>query len=168
MRNLLLAVLLILSAPLYAAEAGIYYNPEREGEGATVFVDGDQFVMFFYTYTDDISTRPPTVSPYYPPPYVSNQCINNPIWFLAQGEIASDGAYGDFYVGVPDSYPLVTDRSLGAIEKVGTFHAVRDGEGFDLTIFHTDNSQMPDYLSMYSTTYQLWSPLKQVIGSTPQ
>lgn len=162
----LLALLFSLTASAQTYLAGVYYNPARDGEGATVFVRDGEFAMFFYSYLDNMSVIPPTVSPYIPPAYVAVECVNTPIWYLLQGsDWDGEAGTGEIYVGVPGNYPASVDGQVATSAKIGTFFVLKDREGFDLTVLYENNGFIPAYMSIYSTTYQLWEPLAQIEGT---
>lgn len=161
--TLLLAALLAL--PAMASDALLVYNPERSGEGAAIFIDEHLLVMTFYTFTDSIVTYPPTVSPSLPPPYVTLQCVNSPIWYLGvAGDWDGDTAIGTLYADRPFDYPLAVDDQVSASTVIGTFMIERDAEGFDFYVDWVENDVLPYTVSLYTSVYQLWLPLLKVKG----
>lgn len=67
MNSLLFAIatLSLLWVGVANAQSGIFYNPERDGEGIFMTIDGDRvgFALFTYFDPDASSEIPPTVSP---------------------------------------------------------------------------------------------------------
>ena len=80
MKNLLAAALICLLLMATAnAQTGMFYNPERNGEGIIVTIDGDVLAFAFFTHFDPnaVNEMPPVVSP--PAPSVDPvlpQCIS--------------------------------------------------------------------------------------------
>jgi len=63
--NTLLACLLSLTAVEAFGQTGVYYNPDRDGEGVTVYDNGEQLLFYAYTYGAercDVEPAPSTVS----------------------------------------------------------------------------------------------------------
>ena len=60
-----LAVLSLLWAGIANAQSGIFYNPERDGEGIFLTIDGDRvgFALFTFFDPDAPNEIPPIVSP---------------------------------------------------------------------------------------------------------
>ena len=76
--TILFAVLMTSFCHVAAAGTGMYYNPERDGEGIIVTIEGDVLAFAFFTYFDPNAANevPPVVSP--APPEVDivlPQCI---------------------------------------------------------------------------------------------
>ena len=166
MKLLALALSLIVSCSAFGAEAFLSYNPDRDGEGATIFTDDDKAVIVLYTYTDNSVTYPPTVSPYIPPPYITLQCLNSPTWFLGVSEDwDGTGGSGEFTINRPFQYPAAVDGQVSEPEVIGTFYLLRDNEGFDLFVDWVQNDSLPFTVSLYDTVYQLYVPLVQVSGN---
>jgi len=153
---------LLISAPLMAAESGIFFDPDRNGEGATIFVDDNQAVLFFYTYCDESYDIPPAVSPL--PPLVELDCANEPLWFLAQSS-NFDGETGDgsIFMGEAINYPNASSEStVAAIDTVGTFTLIRSGDGFEMTVDWVQNPFLPQGVNLYNSTFFFTSPLLKI------
>lgn len=164
MKHLVLTIILALfSSTLFAAEAGVFYNPDRDGEGATVFTDGSSLALFFYTYRDEVVIRPPEVSPSYPLPGPELVCVNEPIWYLLQADdYDGQSASGNAYTGIAFSYPYPVGKNLSDVQQIGTFFLNRDQDGFDLMIDWVENDVVSPYVSLYDSVYQLWTPLASI------
>jgi hypothetical protein len=148
-----------------AADAFLSYNPERDGEGATIFTDEGKAVMVMYTYTDNSVVMPPTVSPYLPE-YVAVECLNSPIWFLGVSE-DWDGisGSGDLTINRPFQYPASVDGQVSEPDTIGKFFLLRDADGFDLFVDWVRNDAFPFSVSLYDTVYQLHVPVVKVSGN---
>ena len=46
----LLILLILLPLTVFSSDSGLYFNPERDGEGIQVSRNGDTIQIFFYTY----------------------------------------------------------------------------------------------------------------------
>ena len=53
MKTLLITMLLMFAQPLMAS-GGAFYNPERSGEGISVYIRNKQLTFLFFTYYDDV------------------------------------------------------------------------------------------------------------------
>lgn len=163
---LLICWITLFAANLYAAEAVLTYNPDRVGEGAAIFIEGETAVITFYTFLDASIIYPPTVSPYIPPKTVTPSCLNTQAWYVG---IATNwngkGGSGDMYIDIPFEYPYPVGVEVSESVKIGEFVLVRDREGFDFYVDWVDNSALPWSISLYDTVYQLWLPLIRVKSS---
>lgn len=152
----LYSILLILSTFLcstaFGNSAGVYYNPDRSGEGISVTTSGDTLVLFFYTYRDEVTSIPPSISP--APPDVAPQFDNSSTWYIAQStNYDGNVATGPIYLSEAASYPDVVSGGLNALEQVGTFTANYDGSGWTLTVDYEVNLVLPWFSSLYYTEY---------------
>jgi hypothetical protein len=116
--SIIISITALFASTAQAAESGIFYDPTRDGEGVTVFIDESQFVGFFYTYRDEDHGTPPSVSP--APPFVPTCCFNEPNWFVLQadnfdGEVGSGVVYMGEAIEYPGSFniPEVTGNGTG-------------------------------------------------------
>jgi hypothetical protein len=158
----ILTCFLFLSAtPVMSAESGIFFDPTRDGEGATIFVDDSQFVLFFYTYRDSVYDIPPTVGPPMPPVEVC--CENQPTWFIAQGnDFDGDSGTGVVYMGQGVDYPVGAGSLVGETSPIGTFEVVRNGDGFDFVVTWELNELLPQYATVYRTAYSFTDTLLSI------
>lgn len=129
--------MILLSTSVMAG--GTYYNPERDGEGVSVFTRDDTLVFQFYTYYDRSYSITPVPSPA-PGPGGEITCANEAVWYLGIAD-NWDGmeATGDLYLSRPLDYPYVGVRvdgtdGLNEIVKVGVFSMIPDDDGFDLVV----------------------------------
>ena len=130
----LLALIVLLFSTSIFASGGAYYNPERSGEGVSVFVRDQTLSFVFFTYYDDVISLDPVVSPPAPTqPGIT--CNNQTVWFIGTTH-SWDGkeAKGDLLLMRPTEYPYTIDRNLASIVPIGKFSMVPDEEGFDLII----------------------------------
>jgi len=135
----ILLILLILISSTAFATGGTYFNPDRDGEGVSVFIRGDTLAFQFYTYYDRSLTVEPVPSPA-PPPSSEIVCANEAVWYIGiSSNWNEEGATGDLYLSHAIDYPHVTQRrdgtdGLNESVKVGTFSMIPDDEGFDLLV----------------------------------
>ena len=63
--NVLFVLLMIGLCRAAVADTGMFYNPERDGEGIIVTIEKDVLAFAFFTYFDPnaVNVRPPVVSP---------------------------------------------------------------------------------------------------------
>lgn len=156
------ACLLFVSTALFTAESGIFYNPDRDGEGITFFADGEQAVLFFYTYCDDNYVIPPPVSPA-PPPIDELECANQPVWFVGQASnFDGESASGQLFLSEAVEYPFAVEDRVGLIEVVGNFVLERNGAGWELTVEFVYNPFLPKEASLYAVPFNFSSPLLQI------
>ena len=132
------------------ADTGLWYNPERTGEGINLISQDKTLVVFFYTYRDLVTVIPPVVSPALP--VQPSVCPNTTAWYIGQadnfdGETASGVLYGAEGI----DYPRTVESYAGLIEEVGTFTLLRDGDGWILEIEESANSLVPWHASLYDS-----------------
>jgi hypothetical protein len=138
----------MLTAPLMAADNGLWFNPERDGEGINLITKEDVAVVFFFTYVDQPQPIPPTVSP--APPVVELVNSNSSTWYIGQaGNYDGDSASGKLYAASGLDYPLSVADSVGFTEQVGSFTLVRLDDGWLLDVTWTWNTLVPWYVSLY-------------------
>jgi len=150
MKNWIFAILasVLFLGTAHAADTGLWYDPERDGEGINVITRNSTLVFFFYTYRDNVHLIPPSVSP--DPPSLVPEEPNTPIWYMGQAE-DYDGkiANGTLYTGEALDYPNAVETSLASVEEVGTFTLFRDGDGWILEINYSWNYLVPWFVSLY-------------------
>lgn len=143
----LLATLLLFGT-VQAADNGLWYNPERNGEGLNLTTRDSTCVLFFYTYVDNSDLVPPSVSP--PPPAVKLKHQNSAVWYYGQGaDYNGETCTGNFYFAEAFDYPEAIEGEVGHVDIVGTFALVRDGDGWLLDISYKVNFSVPWYVSFY-------------------
>lgn len=149
-----LVLLMLLMPMMVLAQSGLYFNPDRNGEGITLTTDGDLYVTYFFTYggyqCDTI--REPTVSPSLPP---EEPCdLNGQRWFFGADLYKKDKdlVEGTFYMTTGVDYPegaLSNDNpfgvDVGQAIPVGNYALRARGEGYQLRVFQLDeNAVLPD------------------------
>jgi hypothetical protein len=142
-----------------ALAGGAYYNPLLDGEGVVAFERGDEYVFWFFTYTDDNNSVPPVVSPAPPAPSIK-QCRNCPVWYMGVSNEWEDGVgTGTLYLTQPLSYPEVRITNYGKpgladLIEVGVFIAVEDddGEGYTLDVLRVGHELDAD-ATLYTTLF---------------
>ena len=146
----LLALLLMLPALSFGQE-GIFYNPERDGEGINVFIRNETLSLMFFTYYDAKHDIVPIPSP--PPPKPIELCLNESTWYIGLSQDWNgDEAHGDLFVSRPLDYPNVdTFNDLNMIFKVGTFTAKREDEGYSLDVI--SSGYLPADLFIFNNTF---------------
>jgi hypothetical protein len=162
--SILTCFLFLSSTPVMSAESGIFFDPARDGEGVTVFVDHNNFTLFFYTYRDSVYNIPPTVGPKAPTPDVDAICKDEPTWYIAQAS-NFDGttATGTVYFGQSFGYPeVVVEGTVADVVAVGTFSATRSGSGWDLIVDWESNDRIPWYAMVYRSVYTFTTPLLSI------
>lgn len=150
MKYFITAVLagLLFFGTAQAADTGLWYDPERSGEGINIITRDKTLVIFFYTYRDTEHPIPPTVSP--APPVVPFVAPNSSVWYYGQAEnFDGELATGFLYGAEAFDYPFSVEFDVGAVEKVGIFELVRDGEGWLLEVTYQYNHIVPWHVSLY-------------------
>jgi len=150
MKNLLIILLtsLLLLGTAQAADTGVWFNPERSGDGINLITRDETLVVYFYTYRDNVTILPPSVSP--EPPTVDPIAPNSAAWYLGlANDYDGESATGILYVGQAINYPFVTGTVVANAYEVGTFEIVRNGEGWTLDISYSWNYLIPWYVSFY-------------------
>lgn len=150
MKNWFIATLasIFLIGTAYAADTGVWYNPERNGDGINLITKDATVVLYYYTYRDDVKLIPPSVSP--EPPVVDPIAPNTATWYLGLAhDYDGESASGILYIGEAYSYPEVFDNAVGEAAEVGTFTLLRDGEGWTLKVKYSWNYLVPWYVSLY-------------------
>ena len=151
MKNILLGLTILLLSTMAVAESGFYHNPERDGEGVSVVIDGDTLAFAFFTYWDAKHAIPPIVSP--PPPVLKPiiPCHNCPVWYVGTGVWVDGASIGDMYMSSPIEYPLAVDGNLDVQFVVGQYLIVATATGYDLIV--NCNSVVPASMYMCNTTF---------------
>jgi hypothetical protein len=122
-------LLLLLSGTLFAADSGLYYDAERDGEGILMLRNGDTVVTYMFTYGED---NCPDTDPVPSPSTVDDddECdLNGQRWFFGVDEYEeiSEEVAGTLYMGVGTNYPVgVQDKFDPFVMNVG--QAVPAGE----------------------------------------
>jgi len=127
---LLLSIGIIGSAQ---AGTGFFYDPERDGEGIIVTIEGDTLAFGLFTFWDGVFAKAPYVSPPPPPPPVV-PANNYPLWFVGSGAWIDEASVGEMYMSMALDYPFTEDNSLDYKRAVGTYLLLPDGEGYYLTV----------------------------------
>ena len=149
MKKLLLtSFLFLLALPAMAADNGVWFNSERNGEGINLITRDEVALIYFFTYVDNTDTIPPSGSPV--PPEVPLINKNSTTWYLAVGfDYNGEQATGDIYVAQARNYPIAIDGALADAEKVGTFTLLRLDDGWLLDVNYAWNYIIPWYVSLY-------------------
>jgi hypothetical protein len=151
----IIALLLTLVPAFAFADTGLFYDPERDGEGFSITENGDSLSFLYFTYgKDPIDERPkpPTVSP--PAPPLPRPNADAPSWFLGANSVSLlDGLWrGELLYFIYD--PELADR-IAAPVQVGTFEIMRDVEsgGYVLDIRWIENIYFGPTAPLYETSY---------------
>ena len=131
MKNLFLILLLLVS---FSAQAqnGFFSNPDRDGEGVIITVQGDTLALAFFTFWDETYSIPPEVI--VKPPLPITECPNCPIWYVGAGTFDKKFATGKLYTSVALEYPKTLDNSLDEKIYVGDFFIITHRGGWRLEI----------------------------------
>jgi hypothetical protein len=139
---------LFLFGTAQAADTGVWYNPDRSGEGINLITRNQTLVLFFYTYRDELHAVPPSVSP--APPAIPQEAPNTTTWYIGQAENwDGESATGYLYAAEAFNYPFAVEFDVGATEAVGKFELVKDGEGWLLEVKYHLNYLVPWHVSLY-------------------
>lgn len=152
MKNLFVILITLLLSTSAVAQSGFFYNPERDGEGISVVIDGDTVAFALYTYWDATHAVPPIVSPA-PPPAIT-PCHNCAIWYVGTGEWMKDSSTGKMYMSVPIDYPHSIDGNLDVQFSIGTYLLTTGGEGYKLSVFCND--VVPSELYMCNNDFNFY------------
>lgn len=131
MKAFLIVVLMAFSLAAWAGDSGLYFNPDRNGEGISLQRNGDTVVTYFYTYGAETCPDPdlPTVSP------VPDEIVcghDGQRWFLAVDDIVGNVVSGLLYITEGQNYP--GSGTVGDETPVGTYTLVRDGDGWAMAV----------------------------------
>jgi len=128
-------ILLLLSSTLMAGESGLYFDPERNGEGISVHRSGDTVVTFLFTYgalfCDGVIE--PTVSPSLTP----EDCdLSGQRYFFATDDIDEfdTAVSGALFITSGRNYPDGIIDEVGEAQAVGVYTLVRKGDGFLMAV----------------------------------
>lgn len=103
MKYILAALLALMTLPAFAMDSGLYFNPERDGEGINLIRNGDKVVFYFYTYQPHErcwNVEVPEGS------LVTDDNCNEQRWFLSAGDkLQEDTIEGWLYIGLGTGYP---------------------------------------------------------------
>jgi hypothetical protein len=150
MKNWFIALLasLLFVGTAQAADTGLWHNPARNGEGINLITRDSTLVLFFYTYRDNVTSIPPSVSP--APPFVEPVGQNSTVWYIGQADnFNGESASGVLYGAEAEDYPNASQNEVGEVEEVGTFYLLRDGDGWILEIDYSWNYLVPWFVSLY-------------------
>lgn len=149
LKGAIASALLLASAASADVGQGIYFDPDRNGEGIVVHTEysrtaePSELVFYFFTYTGDSRTSiPPTVSPPPPPPVVSTE-LDQQAWYLGVSDSWDETrAVGTLYVTESFGYPLQVDVDA---KPVGTFELIRnEDEGFRFQMLEFEPFAVPE------------------------
>jgi hypothetical protein len=85
------------------SDSGLFYNPERDGEGINLIRNGDHVVFYFYTYEPHETCWNIEIPE---GGLVTEANCNEQRWFLSGGDKIDDGIIeGWLYTGLGTGYP---------------------------------------------------------------
>ena len=178
MKKLILALLLTcFTMPLLAQDVGLFYDPDRDGEGL-IMLKRDNMIQFnFFTFIHrcnhrffdsellimDKSYRP---------------CRRQQAWYVTGQHPIRDGqATGVLYTANPDDRYYFSDEdddpintSLADVVDIGLFVLTQTPTGFDMIVLQTGNVLHPE-ADIYHRTYKfrqyLFGPTHPIATPVP-
>lgn len=142
MKYLVALILMFVTASAFSEgpDSGLYFNPERDGEGINLIRNGDVIVFYFFTYEPasecwNISIPDGGL--------VTEENCHEQRWFLSSGDIIEDDKVveGWLYTAVGLGYPkcLVTpdnpfDSICGEAHIVGRYIMSRFNDGWRMIV----------------------------------
>ncbi len=173
---LILLFAMVAAAPIYAADTGLFYDAERDGEGLLVMRDERLIVTYFFTYGASSCDEDykPDVGPLLPEFY---DCGNQgQRWFFTSDkwngeDMEATGfifmASGvDYPKGIPDvTNPFV--QIVGEAIPVGVYILRPAGDGYQMLVVpYGDRLDKDDPL--YNRIYQFTTLLFEPLGVSPR
>lgn len=150
MKNLkffLLSTLLLFSTTLFAQgnapDSGVYFDPERSGEGISLHRSEDTVLFYFFTYGEEVcGPIEPVPSPVRG---VNDGCdLNGQRWFFGFGDASDNVVSGDLFLTDGIEYPFDDRGFIGEESVIGEFLLVKDGHGWVLVVSHVPGDLSPD------------------------
>lgn len=124
-----LAILLSITA--LTAQAQLYFDPERVGEGISITQDGDSFTTILFTY--GALTCDGIIEPVVSPSLPQDDCdLGAQRWFIGTNSINEDDTaiVGDLLVTSAKTYPDAISGNLATSDVVGEYTMLRSGDGW--------------------------------------
>lgn len=148
-------MLLLFTSTLLAGDSGLYFDPDRNGEGISIHRTNGVLTMFFYTYgalfCDGVIE--PVVSPSLP----GDDCdFRGQRWFYSSDPINEEDTIvsGTFYITSGFNYPEGLNSEVSILDEVGTYILVRSGSGFLMAVDREDTTVLvvddPIYNGFYN------------------
>ena len=159
MKKIILAILLTcIALPAMAQEMGLFFDPDRDGEGI-ILLKREQMIQFsFFTYIHRCRHR-----------YFDGEatirdlefqyCRRQQVWYITgQHPLANGQSTGVLYTANPydnlygdDDEPI--DTLLADVVDIGLFVLTQTATGFNMIVLQTGDVLHPD-ADIYHRTYQ--------------
>ena len=165
---LLTLCLLIVAGPAFAQEtfSGLFFDPERDGEGVLLFEQAGIIQFNFFTCIERCRRRNyedeglilEGVKGY-------DFCRPQQAWYITGTHpLVSGQAIGPLYTSVPYNQDEDVDALLADVVDVGLFVLTQTATGFDMIVLQTGNALDED-ADIYHRTYHFTSYL---FGPSPK
>jgi len=129
---------LLIAGSALAGDSGLYFNKARNGEGISLYRNGDTVVFFLFTYGGlDQEIGVPIYPWVSPTPGITDPQVNGQRWFLSGGVPLVDDSYaeGILYQTAGINYPTrLAPNGVGGTLPVANFLLERSGDGWDLLV----------------------------------
>lgn len=153
MKYLLTVILaLIISTPLMAQDTGLFYDPERDGEGI-IMLKRDNMIQFnFFSYIERCRHRYFDVEAFIQDKSY-NWCRKQQIWYVTgQVPIVEGQAVGALYTANPYDDDDAVDTTLADVVDIGLFILTKTATGFDMIVLQT-GSVLHEDADIYHRTF---------------
>jgi len=167
MKTFLLSCLLFLTSfcavsTVAADDSGLFYDPDRQGEGIVVTKFNDLVAFYFFTYGGLYCGEDTDV---YPSPlpewYVEGCDYNGQRWFLGVNEMDGDTVTGDLYMTHGLFYPHGIVHNVGQETVVGHYLLIRMGSGWVLDVDRVGDA-LPSWDWIFNSNYDFSNHLLPV------
>ena len=146
MKKILLIILLTcLSATAFAQTAGLFYDPDRDGEGIIVLKRQGVIQFSFFSYIKRCNHRN-----FDEEAFIEDEgyrwCRKQQIWFITgQHPIVEGQAQGPLYTANPhERHDEDVDTLLADVVDVGLFVLNKTATGYDMIVLQTGDVLDPD------------------------
>lgn len=176
MKYILSLLLLFVAAPIYAAETGLFFDSERNGEGLLVMRDDRLIVTYFFSYGASSCDEEdePVVGPLLPEFYDCE--YQGQRWFFTSNKWNGEDmeATGFMFmasgVDYPKGIPDMTDpfvQIVGEAVPVGVYLLRPAGDGYQMLVVpYGDQLDKDDPL--FGRIYQFTTLLFEPLGVSPR
>ena len=159
MKYFLIGLLLLASGLAYArdtsSDSGLYFNPDRDGEGLALHRSGKTVAAFVFTYGGAEAEVPQPIGPFFSPQIPLDEPLNGQRWFMISGDpLIGDVATGILYITGGVNYPdVLQPLSIGTAEAVGNYELSRNGDGWDLIVVRSSGSRLAADDPLYTVDF---------------
>jgi hypothetical protein len=151
MRKLLLFILLIaMSVTAVAQDAGLFFDPDRPGEGVNILKRDNMVSFTFFSYVDRCLHRSFDDEAFIEDK-AYNWCRKQQIWYISgQHPLVEGQATGPIYTANP--YEEYEEGELADVVDVGIFFLTKTATGYRMVVLQTGDVLDPD-AAIFHTTF---------------